>query len=157
MKLKIIATILIVFGSLQIFAQELISNSGDSFSNATYQLDWSVGEVVTATHVSDEIILTQGFHQNNFIVTKIADIETGINILVFPNPTTDLINLQITDKSDKEMQYQLSDINGKLLQTQSISSDNEQINFYEYANGTYFLRVLDKNQPIKTFKIQKIN
>ena len=48
---------------------ELISSGGDSFSNTTYLLDWSIGECVTATHSEGDYVITQGFHQDTYVIT----------------------------------------------------------------------------------------
>lgn len=150
-----------IFSFMEIFAQslspELISSSGDSFSNATYQLDWSVGEVLTTTHVSGNIIITQGFHQNNYVITTVESFETQIDMIIYPNPTTNFINLQIENELYEKMQYQLTDITGKILQIRQIVNMTEQIDFSIYSNGIYLLSVFQNNQIIKSFKIQKIN
>ena len=41
---------------------ELVSSSGDSFNNTSYQLDWSIGECITAWQAAGAYVITQGFH-----------------------------------------------------------------------------------------------
>ncbi len=53
------------------------------------------------------------------------------------------------------MQYSVTDINGKILQTEEVTNETEQLNFSNYSNGVYFLTITQENQLIKSFKIIK--
>ena len=139
----------------QVASPELISSAGDNFSNATYQLDWSIGECVTATHSAGSSVITQGFHQDSYIITAIEDLATDINIFVYPNPTTNFVSLQIESSKVESMQYILTDINGKVLLNAEVLNNIEQFNFSAYTSGIYFLTVKQENQTIKSFKIIK--
>ena len=139
----------------QTTSPELVSSSGDSFSNATYQLDWSVGECVTATHSAGDYVITQGFHQNTYVITTVEDLRAEIEMTVYPNPTSDFISLKVESSKAENMRYTIIDFTGKVLQISDFSSDIEQINFSNYAVGTYFISVMENNQLIKSFQIIK--
>ena len=108
---------------------ELVSSAGESFKNSTYQLDWSVGDCITATHTKNEFVITQGFHQGKYVITTTLENlqNVGINISVFPNPTTDIINLQVESSKTENLQYTLIDISGKILQNREIKNKIEQL------------------------------
>ncbi len=156
-KALFISLFLIAF--LQVKAQtaapELVSTAGDSFSNANYQLDWSIGESFTATHSNGTNVLTQGFHQNTYEVLLVDDFQTAIDISVYPNPTTNFINLHVGDAPFEQMQYTITDYAGKTIKKANLNTDTEQISFANYANGTYFLTVKQNNKLFKNFKIIK--
>lgn len=135
---------------------KLNTSSGDSFTNDTYQLDWSVGEIVTSTHSAGDLVLTQGFHQGNYISTLVDDLFPDMQIAVFPNPTSDILNLAGFENRTG-LTYTVTDMNGNLLQNQTISSDTEEIDFSSFSNGIYFISVSRNNQSFKTFKIIKNN
>ena len=140
----------------QTASPELISSSGDSFNNATYQLDWSIGECVTATHTAGDFVITQGFHQNSYVVTTVEDLRADIEMSVYPNPTTDFVSLNFAKVSNfGKVSYTVTDFSGRVLQTANFAGDIEQINFSNYAVGTYFISVVENNQLIKSFKIIK--
>jgi len=139
----------------QTASPELVSSAGDSFNNTSYQLDWSIGECITATHSAGDYVITQGFHQNTYVVTAVEDLATDINMSVYPNPTTDFISLKVEKSKAENMQYTVTDFSGKVLQTENFAGDIEQINFSNYAVGTYFISVMENNQLIKSFKIIK--
>ncbi len=136
---------------------ELISSGGDSFFNATYQINWSIGEIQIETYMNTSYILTQGFHQNTYTVTNIIDIlESGIYVSVYPNPATDFINIHIEGKQFEGLKYILTDIYGKELETKRILSNIDQINFVKFPVGTYILLIKKDDQLVKSFKIVKI-
>ena len=72
-KLLLIALISSAFASAQSLERQVIGSSGTSFSNATAQLDFTVGELAVTTLSNGTNDLTQGFHQTNLQVTiKVA-------------------------------------------------------------------------------------
>ena len=67
----------------QTASPELVNSAGDSFTNETYQLDWSIGECITATHSEGDYVITQGFHQESYVITAVEDLsDVGVNITV---------------------------------------------------------------------------
>ena len=67
--------------------------------------------------------------------------ESGFTTFVFPNPSSDIINIRLISKTDGEHQIEVFDISGNLILTQSLSKhQNEeliQLKMGNYANGTY--------------------
>ena len=60
--------VLLPFISLsQINTSQLISNSGGSFSNGGYHIDFSEAEIATQ-QLGNGIIITQGFHQRDLSI-----------------------------------------------------------------------------------------
>ncbi len=138
----------------QTASPELVSSAGESFNNTSYQLDWSIGEGITATHSAGDYVITQGLHQGSYVITSVEDLALDINISVYPNPTTDLINLT-SFQNLTGLAVIVTNINGKILQQTEVINKVEQLNFSNYENGIYFLTVKQKNQLIKSFKIIK--
>jgi hypothetical protein len=140
----------------QSISQDLVCTAGDSFTNDTYQLDWSIGELVTETYTVSQITLTQGFHQGDLLVTNIDENTSSefLNIKAFPNPTKDLINLSGYE-NHSDLQFTISDLSGKVLQNGKILSENEQLNFSNYSVGMYFITIQQNNKIVKTIKIVK--
>lgn len=133
---------------------ELVSSSGESFNNATCQLDWSIGESITATHSAEDYIITQGFHQDDYVITTVEDLQTDINISVFPNPATDFITINL-EASLIPSSVLLSDTNGKAILQRKIFDAESKLDFSSYTQGVYFLSIKRENKVIKTFKIIK--
>lgn len=64
-----------------------------------------------------------------------------IKLTVFPNPTNDgLINLQL-DTFSNDMNYKIYDVNGRILKSVKILSQNNEINISDLNSGIYLLEV----------------
>lgn len=152
----VVGLALTIMAMSQTASSELVSSGGDSFSNANYQIDWSIGECMIATFSGVNYQLTQGFHQSNYIVTDVEELsESNANISVYPNPTTDLISVDFTNVAVSESILTIADINGKVLQVRSSENNSEKLDFAAYAAGVYFLTVKQENKVVKSFKIIK--
>ena len=53
------------------------------------------------------------------------------------------------------LNFQLYDISGKLIESRKIISRTETIAMANLASATYFLKVTNNNNEVKTFKIIK--
>ena len=88
---------LVVFSllsTLAVTAQEVVSTQGDSYSNASANIDFTIGEVVINTGTDGTNDLTQGFHQGNWSLVGVVDHDLSYEAIVFPNPTKDLLNIR---------------------------------------------------------------
>lgn len=79
--MKTIHLIAALIISLQCFNQslsrELISTTGNFFTNGSINISWSLGETVTETVTTPNVILTQGFQQPDFTGLQILQIHEG--------------------------------------------------------------------------------
>ncbi|MBA4240881.1 MAG: hypothetical protein C0448_09140 [Sphingobacteriaceae bacterium] len=135
-------------------AQEVISSQGNSYSNATHTIDYTIGEPVTATVSNGVNDLTQGFHQTNLTITSVEDLDANISVNLFPNPTSEFVNLTVDKYED--LTLRLFDATGKLIKELSLKQSLTSVKVSEYADGTYLLTLTHKeDKKIKTFKIIK--
>jgi hypothetical protein len=51
--------------TISVTAQEVVSTQGDSYSNSSGSIDFTIGEVIINTGTDGTNDLTQGFHQTN--------------------------------------------------------------------------------------------
>jgi len=73
----------------------------------------------------------------------------------YPNPTTSILNLQITGAATKQLTYGIYSIDGKLIAEQKINNDLTIISTSNLSNGVYLLKVKDKSTLVKSFKLIK--
>ncbi len=75
---------------------------------------------------------------------------------VFPNPTSDLLTIDLGQSIYGEYRFELLDISGKTIQSFVISSDESfhRLNFSGLKNGIYFIRSINNAIPI-TVKVLK--
>ena len=145
--------------SLAIQAQTLtptvISSSGTSFVNGSTVLDYTLGEPATSTLTNGTNTLSQGFHQNDLLITAVDNKETDKGITVFPNPTADIVQVQFAKASEKNL-MELFSSEGKLIFSQSENAtSSSQIDMTKYASGTYLLKVTASENNNKTYQIVK--
>lgn len=159
--------LLCMFGSQILIAQflerQLLSSSGSLFENEQIIVSSTQGEVVINSGESNMLILTQGFQQPNIedLTGTILLKKKAIEIAIFPNPTFDQVSLKFFTDEFFLLEYRLFDISGKQVGQNvffNLKNQNTQIiDLSEYANGQYYLVLLDEEkQVIKSLGIQKL-
>jgi hypothetical protein len=153
---KLTALLLLGIGFNQVYAQQTTTASGGDASGSGGSVAYSVGQIVYTTNTSSSGSVTQGVQQPYEISITIGLLETDIklNLSAYPNPTTNYLMLQI-DNFDKDLSYQLFDISGKLLESNTVAANSTTINMEQMQTGTYLLKVTQNNKLVKTFKIIK--
>lgn len=152
--------------STVVMAQEnfrsVISASGGVDKSANIVLEWTLGEVATKTLTDVNSLYTQGFHQPLLSVEKIKlkpQLKSALkNISIFPNPASDILNIQFGFSSDVPLFVILYDINGQeLLEKESPpGSTLIQLNLSKYAHGTYLLKIRNSSgSDYSNYKIIK--
>jgi hypothetical protein len=149
---------MLLFGAGASFAQEAISGTGGDASGTGGSSSYTVGQVSYVTYIGTNGSVAQGVQQAYEVsdVTGIEDIfgiDLGLNI--YPNPTTDYLTLKVDLYEGNDLTYTLYDINGKILETKSIDESLTTIEMSTYSRASYFLKVVQNEQEVKTFKIIK--
>ncbi|MCP4550548.1 MAG: T9SS type A sorting domain-containing protein, partial [Bacteroidetes bacterium] len=102
------------------------------------------------------LYLTQGFCQANLTVTPIPGPGLDYELLAYPNPTKDFVILKINNNDLSNFNYLLYDVNGRLIRSNKITSNETLIPFSFLAPATYFLKITDNQIEVKSFQIIKI-
>jgi hypothetical protein len=128
-----------------------------------YSYDWSNGTTnADLTDLGPGAYLVTVTDANNcsLATTFVVDVSSGIESLsstsleVYPNPTSDIINL--TANTDKIKQIKLFSITGQLLLDEKVDNKEHSISVRSYAAGTYYLDViLESGQISKKIEIRK--
>jgi hypothetical protein len=150
---------LIIFSlccQIMLYSHQVITSSGNCDKNSYGPLSWTLGEISTETLSNGQIMLTQGIQQPSITITSIFELmDVDYTINVFPNPTDAFIGLEISKEKVNEMHYILFDVNGKLLKNNKIDANKIEISFAELYPAIYFIKVYDKENEVKAFKIEK--
>ena len=157
-KKKIKLSVLLIGLGLMAQAQQATTATGGNASGSGGTVAYSIGQIVYTTNTGTTGSLAQGVQQpyEIAVVTGIKnETKTSMLLVVFPNPTTSFLNLQIADLKTEQLTYQLTDAIGKLIIENKITESSTQINMNAQAEAIYFLNVLENNQTVKTFKIIK--
>ena len=155
---KTVVILLLGFGIITAHGQQATTATGGDATGSGGSAAYSVGQIVYTTNTGTTGSVAQGVQQayEISVVTGIKnETKTSMSLVIFPNPTTSFLNLQIADLKKEQLTYQLTDALGKLIIENKITESSTQINMNAHAEAIYFLNVLENNQTVKTFKIIK--
>ena len=157
-KFKLSAILLLGLGLTGLQAQTAVPTSGGNASGSGGTASYSVGQVGYTTNTGTNGSVAHGVQQpyEISVVTGFEEAK-GIDLTIsaYPNPTTDYLTLQVKDFKLSTLNFQLYDIQGKLLQSEKITGNQISIVMSNFAPATYFLKVIKGNKEVKTFKIIK--
>jgi len=141
--------------------QEVIASAGgfNVASDNSISISWTLGETIIPTFTSQDgsLILTHGFQQKLLITTVAENILNPVQVTVFPNPASEVINIEFDTPVDGEISLFLLDTQGKLVKTEKIeaATTNKQINMQDLPSGIYYLR-LTKGKLVNVYKVVKL-
>lgn len=141
-----------------VFAQENFNASGSNVFSSQGSVSYSVGQVFYQTHTGTNGSLAEGV-QLPYEISVVTSIEEAegimLSITAYPNPTNDYLTLRIDEFDISNLLYELYDMNGKILQIETIVSIQTIIVMSNFVPANYFLKVIQGNKEVKTFKIIK--
>lgn len=154
---KLFALFLLCMSFTSLYAQEITNTTGGRATGNGGSATYSVGQVVFTTQSESGGTVTQGVQQpyEILVVTgiELSDIQLGIS--AYPNPTTDFLTLKIDKHDFKDLELQLYNSQGRLLEQKTIVFQETKIEMQNLVPATYFVRIMEENQVIKNFKIIK--
>ncbi|MDH3243240.1 MAG: T9SS type A sorting domain-containing protein [Saprospiraceae bacterium] len=116
-------------------------------------LSWTLGESVTETLGTGEIVLTQGFQQPSLVVsTGYEDPAFDYDLSVFPNPVAS--ELVIETNYHQSISYRLVDTWGKKLKEGQMES-RELIDLTLLSSGVYALYFQAEGRMIRSELVVK--
>ena len=139
------------------FSQEAIPASGGDASGSGGTLSFTVGQLVYTNNSGSNGSVAQGVQQPYEISTTVGIEITNIRLdfIAYPNPTISNIVLSTRDFNNEKLNYQLYDMNGKLLKSNKVNAINTTIDMSELPVSNYVLNITNDSSIIKSFKIIK--
>jgi hypothetical protein len=127
------------------------SGSGGSVSYSVGQIDYTSQKGITGSN------LNEGVQQPYEIYITAVQNETNpaVNAKVFPNPTSDYIELSLNNANNEILYYGIYDLNGRLIEKKALNGNSARINMVSQPNGIYYLKVYSEIRMIKTFQVNK--
>lgn len=155
MKQKTIFLLLLLFFTSLLVAQETPVSAANESTGSNGSVNYSVGLLVVKTLESSDGSVNQGA-QIPLEVLQILSVNdpffNDVKVQVFPNPTTDIVKVNVANHQN--LSLHIYDINGKRIKQQANISSQE-VSLKAFNSGVYFLKILQANKEIKTFKIIK--
>jgi Secretion system C-terminal sorting domain len=146
-------------GATRLQAQETVITTGGEASGTGGIASYTIGQVFYTTQTGTNGNTVASGVQQPYEISVVTGIHEakGINLSVtaYPNPTTDYLTVKVENYKTEHLQYQVFDMNGKLLQTVRAQGQETKIETSNLVPANYFVKVLDDNKEIKVFKIIK--
>lgn len=86
----------------------------------------------------------------NTLILNVKSVESNDEVAVYPNPANDVINV----KGNYIQYVEIYNSIGLKVVSKKVN-DSESINIADFANGIYFVRIVDKSGNVQTEKIIK--
>lgn len=138
----------------QSLSPQVIASSGTTFTSASSQLEFTIGEPLTATLTSGGNTVTQGFHQPNIQVSSIENNNSEYSFTLYPNPAEEFVTVE--SNKEKDMQVHVFDANGKAILISNVFQQKITIDLQTLAAGTYLLRITTKDGlPLHSYRVIK--
>jgi len=156
--MKYLLSFLLILGLTKVQAQEAISASGGNSSGSSGSVSYTVGQVAYDTYSGSTGTVSQGVQQP-FEILIVSGLEEAIGvdleIETYPNPSSGIINLKVNNYKLTDLSYKLYDLNGDLIQFGKIINKETAITLEKLPSAIYYLRIIDNQKELKSFKIIK--
>jgi hypothetical protein len=164
MKRNIFISLCVIFSlsaTAQQIKQEVIASAGgfSVASDNSLSISWTLGETIVPTFTSSDgsLVLTPGFQQKLIVTAVQENIAGDVKVTIYPNPASELINIEFDTPTEELIQVTLLDARGRLVKSDRIESSviTRQINLQDLPAGLYYLR-LTKGKFINVYKVVKL-
>jgi len=158
LKIKLINLAIIGTTSIAGFAQESAVATGGDASSSDGSVSYSVGQVLVERTSDGTYNVTPGVQQAyevSEVVGLHENVISNLELNAYPNPTTDGVTIGIPNFGNEALSFSLIDATGRQIQKGQITSANTSVEMSNLEPATYFIKVSELSQPVKTFKIIK--
>lgn len=146
---------IVIAGLSDVSAQQNTTASGGESSGSGGTVSYSTGQVDYITATGTGGTASQGVEQPYEIFsTGVNDPSVMAEAVVFPNPAENYILISVPGLTDPLTGF-LYDAQGKLILQQTLFSSTTRLQISHLSNGTYFLKINNSENEIKTFTIIK--
>jgi hypothetical protein len=154
---RLLIPCLFLFGVTALKAQSGTVSSGGDASGAGGSASYSIGQVDYITANGAGGTSSQGLQQpyEIYVVTGTETFGINLSLSVYPNPTSDIVTLNVKDITTEKMHFILSDLHGKIIRKERLTDNETSIFMADLRKATYLIKVVSNNKEVKTFKIIK--
>lgn len=131
-----------------------------SADNLLLQYDFNTGTVVNNAGIVTAADCTPNAYDATLYnfdssVNTTGILKESINVVVFPNPTTDIVTLKMENINEPTIQATVLDVTGSVLSSFVLNTTLAQIDFSTYPKGIYFIQVQTASNS-QIVKIEKL-
>lgn len=155
---KVLIAICLFGYGIKMQAQETTTVSGGNANGNDSSVSYTVGQVAYTVNSGTIGTVTQDVQQP-YEISVVSGIEEakGVNLMcsVHPNPDTDFLTLKVENCDIENLYYELYNVKGGILENKKIEANETIINMNGLVPSAYFLKGIQNNKEVKTFKIVK--
>ena len=156
-KIVVLGCSFIALGSTKMLAQSGSVAAGGRAVGAGGAADYSIGQLDYVKSNGSGGSVSGGIQQpyEIYVITGGGESSTPFDCQLFPNPTASTLQLNVGNADTKNLSYALFDIRGKLIGQWPVANEKTIVQMNSLPSGTYFLRLHNNQQVVKSFKINK--
>ncbi len=148
--------------SAQSLDRFVIGATGGEAVNASYQLEFTVGEAVVGTAETGTFVINQGFNQSNPPYnTSIDRHQIEASYRLYPNPTQDVVQLELILSEASDLTISLTDVRGRQVgieatRYQAVTTLDASWDLSSLAEGMYLFQIFaGSGELVKALRIEK--
>ncbi len=122
----------------QTISPGVLAVTGQTFSNSSFSVQWTLGEVVVDQSSNGTAQLDHGFNQllSDEVNTAVSEIKLDVPVSLFPNPALDRIIVEIADQ--ESYQYTIYSMTGERL-AEGWIQNGIRLDIAHLVPSTYFV------------------
>jgi len=155
---RVILLVTFIVLSINLSAQSSSNTSGGNATGSNGTVSYSVGQLTNHVYTGTTGSISEGVQQP-FEISIVNGIDEAVDIqlkaVVYPNPTTDFIQLKIEKEKWIGTYYALYDQKGNMVKSDKINDKVTTIEMKSFAASVYFVKVYNNMSTLKTFKVIK--
>lgn len=138
-------------------SQSNIVPLGENAYGSNGNISYTLGQIDYISFSGTYANVNQGVQQpfEFFSVVGIEEIEVPFTLKFGPNPTNNEVILSVIDYDKNDLEYTVSDIDGKTIIDKTSLLSKSSLYFENYSPGIYLLIISNNQNQIKTYKILK--
>lgn len=145
-----------LLGMSALHAQSSINAAGGDATGSGGSMSFSIGQLFYEPTSGSEGTVEPGVqHAYEIETLAVDDVQLDQSLNIYPNPTADYLNIKKGDIKGN-LNYQLYDMQGKMVKQGLLRSGDMQINMQTFPVSAYILRIIAvESGKTKTFKVIK--
>lgn len=143
----------------QTFSLQVVASGGGVIESNDIAFHFTIGETIIETLENSDAVFTQGFQQPLDITVQVFEVAgTYVDITMFPNPTSDLLNIRFSPPVSEPLTFKIMDLLGRTLLFEASAGviQDKQIDLSDFPGNLFVVSVFqEENEVFRSFVIKK--
>lgn len=140
------------------FAQSNIVTAGGEAANATGSVSYTIGQIDFQYTSSADYSVSEGVQQAYSFDTALSidDVQYDFQLSIWPNPSTDEMNIEYTTSYELPLSLTVTDVKGAVIASKSVTQGQYSFDVNTWAAGIYYVN-LNNGEAVNIIKPIIIN